>query len=184
MRNFEERKTEIFRRSEKIISQNRKKRNTIVACVSLFAVVSIFSLALIPEMNSNEEAGNSPVPETTTSSVRFVKAQVKAYDGSLYKQFDDQNTVSELAELLEQAANTNENQTGSGTSETDNVVNESDDSEPVYNKSHYMIVLTDGYGNQITYFLNGKTLIQKTSGEIFILSENQMRTLKYICGLP
>ena len=184
MRNFEERKTEIFRRSEKIINQNRKKMKIIAACLSLFAVVSIFSLALIPKMNSNEESDNSPVAETTTSSVRFVKAQVKAYDGSFYKQFDDQNTVMELAELLEQAANTNDNQAGAETSETDNIANKPDDSEPADNKSNYIIVLTDGYGNQITYFLNGKTLIQKTSGEIFILSENQMRTLKYICGLP
>ena len=135
-------------------------------------------------MNSNEESDNSPVPETTTSSVRFVKAQVKAYDGSFYKQFDDQNTVMELAELLEQVVNTNDNQAGTDTNETDNVVNESDDSEPADNKSNYIIVLTDNSGNQTTYFLNGKTLIRKASGEIFILSENQIRALKYICDLP
>ena len=92
--------------------------------------------------------------------------------------------MSELAELLEQVVNTNDNQAGTDTNETDNVVNESDDSEPADNKSNYIIVLTDNSGNQTTYFLNGKTLIRKASGEIFILSENQIRALKYICDLP
>ena len=184
MRSFEERKTEIFRRSEKIISQNRKKRKIIAACLSLFAAVSIFSLTLIPEMNSNEEADNYPAPETSTSSVRFVTLQVKAYDGSFYKQFDDPNTIRELAELILQAVNANEEQATSEAAETDNIANKPDDSEPTSNKSNYIIVLTDNSGNQTTYFLNGNTLIRKASGEIFILSENQIRALKYICDLP
>ena len=99
-------------------------------------------------------------------------------------QKSNSNTIRELAELILQAVNANEEQATSEAAETYNIANKPDDSEPADNKSNYIIVLTDNSGNQTTYFLNGKTLIRKASGEIFILSENQIRALKYICDLP
>ena len=66
MRNFEERKAEVFRRSENRIKERRRNRNRILAmCIPLCLVLTIFSFTMLPGMlpvgsddAENESFGN------------------------------------------------------------------------------------------------------------------------------
>ena len=50
MRNFEERKAEVFRRSENRIKERKRNRNHILAmCIPLCLVLTIFSFAMLPQ---------------------------------------------------------------------------------------------------------------------------------------
>ena len=51
MRNFEERKAEVFRRSENRIKERKRNRNLILAmCIPLCLVLTIFSFTMLPGM--------------------------------------------------------------------------------------------------------------------------------------
>ena len=66
MRNFEERKAEVFRRSENRIKERKRNRNRILAmCIPLCLVLTIFSFTMLPGMlpvgsdnAENEQIGN------------------------------------------------------------------------------------------------------------------------------
>ena len=55
MRSFDERKSEIFRRSESRIKLKKQKRNKILAlCIPLFFILTVFSVTVLPKMFSSK----------------------------------------------------------------------------------------------------------------------------------
>ena len=53
MRNFEERKAEVFRRSENRIKERKRNRNRILAlCVPLCLILTVMSVTMLPSMLS------------------------------------------------------------------------------------------------------------------------------------
>lgn len=61
MRNFEQRKAEVFRRSEERIQLRRKQRNCILAfCVPLCLILTVWSAGLFPKAPTTNGAANSP----------------------------------------------------------------------------------------------------------------------------
>ena len=49
MRNFEERKAEVFRRSENRIKERKRNRNRILAmCIPICLVITVWSIMILP----------------------------------------------------------------------------------------------------------------------------------------
>ena len=60
MRNFEERKAEVFRRSENRIKERKRNRNRILAfCVPLCLIVTVWSIMILPAMMPANKSNNS-----------------------------------------------------------------------------------------------------------------------------
>lgn len=61
MRNFEQRKAEVFRRSEKRIHTRRKRRNCILAfCIPLCLILTVWSAGLFPKAPTTNGETNAP----------------------------------------------------------------------------------------------------------------------------
>ena len=75
MRNFEERKAEVFRRSENRIKERKRNRNRILAmCIPLCLVLTIFSVVMIP--------GMLPVGTDNAENLGFVSDGTADEDGA------------------------------------------------------------------------------------------------------
>ena len=60
MRNFEERKAEVFRRSENRIKERKRNRNRILAfCIPLCLIVTVWSIMILPAMMPASKSNNS-----------------------------------------------------------------------------------------------------------------------------
>ena len=60
MRNFEERKAEVFRRSENRIKERKRNRKRILTlCIPLCLIVMVWSAAILPAMHSKGEANDA-----------------------------------------------------------------------------------------------------------------------------
>ena len=61
MRNFEQRKAEVFRRSEERIQSRRKRRNCILAfCIPLCLILTVWSAGLFPKAPTTNGGTNAP----------------------------------------------------------------------------------------------------------------------------
>lgn len=60
MRNFEERKAEVFRRSENRIKKRKRNRNRILAmCIPICLVITVWSIMILPAMMPANKSKNS-----------------------------------------------------------------------------------------------------------------------------
>ena len=79
MRNFEERKAEVFRRSEKRIKERKQRRNHILmTCIPLVLCLTIFGAFLFPQMDDLKQA-----PESSNEHY-FSGAMGTEADGGLF----------------------------------------------------------------------------------------------------
>jgi len=105
MRNFEERKAEVFRRSEKRIKERKRNRNRILAfCIPLCLIVTVWSIMILPAMmpasKSDNNAGEGMdimggVDGTDTAFVRVeVMSSGTATQSTILK--DDADEVAQI----------------------------------------------------------------------------------------
>ena len=115
MRNFEERKAEVFRRSEKRIKERKRNRNRILAmCIPLCLVLTIFSVMMIPGMlpvgtdNAENETmghisdgtgdadGAVSIPGSVNESKTHNFVSVTVKDGDYSNKFTEMSSVNKV----------------------------------------------------------------------------------------
>lgn len=101
MRNFEERRAEIFRRSEERIKARKQARKRVLLCtVPALVCAVIWSAVALPGMLT-EKGGSNTLAES--GAPRYILAEVKSRnDGIGYdKTFAEQSAVSDIAALIQ-----------------------------------------------------------------------------------
>lgn len=160
MRNFEERKAEIFCRSENRIKEQKKKRNRAFSVgVSLCLILIVFVIAKLPQPSIIDDGVSS---ETINASGNEEKFTI------------DANENEQICKLIESVFKNAESEEG-----YDDVFPENEPQASMSGflptgslSSKYKFTLTDGNA-AVTYTLNGLVLTNETTKESVTLNEDQ-----------
>lgn len=200
MRDFEQRKAEIFRRSEERLTQRKRRRRMIISCVPLvicIAVLSVFHVPdLIPASNDgdkyqveeNKDISSAQTDETKSYST--VKVQARSENTEYYREFEEPESVEKIVNTIEKYNSEKNNASASTEAQThyDNATDagatmaaelpEEDKKEDGYritvvssDGSERVYTIVDGYLRDLT---NGKKvfLTKEQVSEISSLLEN------------
>ena len=196
MRNFEERKAEVFRRSEKRIKERKQRRQRILmTCIPLVLCLTIFGAFLFPQLNNNMQAPEG-MPESETQaamgqdenqSMTCSIAEIKVSGNGVSIRYTDAADLLLISDQLntygtrapETSGATNED--GSDRSENaDDVVGGVVDSV----NAAYTITLITHEGVKTEYCLFGNTLRNQTTNQAYTLTYEQAKELREMLGIP
>ena len=191
MRELNECKAEVFRRSENRIQERKKIRNRVLAwCIPLCLIGTIWSVTILPAMPSQERKNEAApeqdaVNEKSDASIfcSYVKVEVQNASAfpTFYREETDTVKVSQIyAAIFPNVCNTPEelSPTQDG-GETD--VEEA----PVYDiLPRYIITFSTEEGTQTVYYLQGNVLTEKESGATAVLNDSVMEELMTRLELP
>ena len=187
MRNFEERKAEVFRRSENRIKERKRNRNRILAlCVPLCLILTVMSVTMLPSMlsigdknSAADELGNM-AGATENGAVWTMQVELLGKDDSLQSSVlnGDANAVTQIYYTIESAfVSAGENETPAAGQES---VATSDKDNENYSQSGtttlssgYKITFNTDKDTKAIYILDGNTLTNVQTNEKVTLSEDQ-----------
>ena len=198
MRNFEERKAEVFRRSEKRIKERKQRRNHILmACIPLVLCITILSAFLCPNVTPDGAADpgdTRPVVDGmgsdgfTSLSCPIAKITVSGNNFSI-----SHTEVADLLLISDQLYSYG-TRAPSSNGTTDNVVDEDDvpkdNGEDVSGSimdsanAAYTITMVTHEGVKTEYQLVGKTLTNLTTNQTYKLTQTQANELRTLLGIP
>ena len=198
MRNFEERKAEVFRRSEKRIKERKRNRNRILAmCIPLCLVITVWSIMILPAMlpanKSNNIAGEGMdiMGGVDGTEAAFVRVEVVS-TGTATQSSIQKDDVNEVAQIYYSVQSSFVNY-GGGNKESakeeaeDDVLTEENkdysQSGTTNLSSGYRIIFTTENGAQTTYLLTGDKLVNEATKQETILTEDQRSNLLNMLGL-
>lgn len=187
MRNFEERKAEVFRRSENRIKERKRNRNRILAlCVPLCLILTVMSVTMLPSMlsigdknSAADELGNM-AGATENGAVWTMQVELLGKDDSLQSSVlnGDANAVTQIYYTIESAfVSAGENETPAAGQES---IATSDKDNENYSQSGttslssgYKIIFKTDKDIKAVYILNGNILTNAQTNEKVTLSEDQ-----------
>ena len=183
MRELNECKAEVFRRSENRIRERRKMRNCVLAwCVPFVLCISVCSVmiwaAMMPGDKSNETIGESIDESYVCSYTEVViqnanstygdfqrvtdKAEVTRLFEAIYSLYDGDCLVSDANEEFK--------------SGSESIKNENE------NTSYIISFITED-GSETVYTLNNNYLLDANKGVEIILDDAQLSELKVVFGI-
>lgn len=197
MRNFEERKAEVFRRSENRIKERKRNRNRILAmCIPICLVITVWSIMILPAMmpaNKSNSAGEGMdiMGGVDGTEVAFVRVEVMstgtATQSAILK--DDADKVAQIYRTVQSSfvnSSGGNKESGNDKAEDDALTEENKD----YSQSGttnlsfgFRIIFTTENGVQTIYSLSGDKLINETTKQETILTEDQRFNLLNMLGL-
>lgn len=196
MRELNECRAEIFRRSEKRIRDRKRRRALVTAvCIPLCLMLTVLPFVLPPSMSPNSEDGAAEgTDEMTEINVQesFVCTYIRAdihYEGVLPedKTFTDRAEVTRLfcaVHMLfpgESGGDTvvDKEETAEDAAADNGILTESSAKH-----SDFVITFTDAEDNQTVYILRGNRLVNEDTDETVILTDDGLTELKKTVGLP
>ena len=196
MRNFEERKAEVFRRSEKKIKERKARRNHILmACIPLVLCITLLGAFLFPgatpeDPGFNGSAGGG-LTEEKFESLSCPIAKITVTGGNFsqtYKEVEDLLLISDqLYSYGSRGSETNgTTDDGIASEGEDRKENADDVSGSVADSANiaYTITLITHEGVKTEYQLVGKTLKNLTTKQTYNLSQTQVNELYELLGIP
>lgn len=205
MRNFDERKAEIFRRSENRIKERKRNRNRILAlCVPLCLCIAILSVIYLPDMMISPDKSNSVEDECADGTVGSVsefiytsfeiKGTVTAendtdkdnikdvYDiiqsAFTFKSFDDEaeDKKSDTNDSASSSVQKPSTQKDEGTSKDEE--NYSTGTAQTFSEGvTYTLTFSADNGKKVIYTLCDGVLTNDATSESVILTEDQLKNL-------
>ncbi|MBQ8210068.1 MAG: hypothetical protein IJZ35_05755 [Clostridia bacterium] len=168
MRNFEERKAEIFRRSEERIIERKKKRNRILSiCIPLFICIGAYSIFILPAMMPAKESADNNVHQELEdiADVAAYPVTVEFFDidGNLtdfYTGAEDINSICGTIDTVINAGLSNE-----------------ETSDENYTEDSYSITVVDSTGRSTVYRISGNTLFNTATNNSYTLTDQQKGAL-------
>lgn len=199
MRNFEERKAEVFRRSENRIKERKRNRNRILAlCIPLCLIVTVWSIMILPAMMPASKGSNNASGEAMDimgtvdgTDAAFVRVEVVS-TGTATQSSIQKDDVNEVAQIYYTVQSSFVN-SGGGNKESANEEAE-DDALTEENKDYsqsgttnlstgFRIIFSTENGTQTIYSLSGDKLVNETTKQETILTEEQRSNLLDMLGL-
>ena len=196
MRNFEQRKAEIFRRSEQRIKK-RKARNKVIACtMSLLICIAAASVLLLPSLSrqAQEDPANSFLYDSTDQSDDISSsssasldldaslAQVESISGVFHRSFTEADEIQAVSQVLADIANSSVLSSDKSTNDLDDSY-KSENFDCSFSPEGYKITLTYPNGAQKVYTLCDNILIYENTGESYYLSDDLLSALETALGL-
>ena len=199
MRNFEERKAEVFRRSEKRIKERKRNRKCILTlCLPLCLALAVWSVtilsSMLPTNNKNSMADGSPeaVGGVSGNSAEFISVSVSGGGNAPQSTVlvEDVNIVAQIYYSIDSAfvyAGEEDDNHSAGNGMTEEKVEDYGDnfsqSESTNLASGYTITFTTGNGTQLVYTLNGNVLTDNATNKRVTLTDTQRSQMLDRLGL-
>lgn len=190
MRNFEERKAEVFRRSEnRIKERKRRRKHILMTCIPLVLCLTIAGALVFPQMDDLKQA---PESSNENSTGAMGKDEVGGlYAGSVevsgngilnyYTAVEDVQGIVSLINGIIVLPETSPDRDGSDFVTEDN---SSTDLKENANEQCYTIFIKRSDGSSTEYLLVGSLLIDQTTQQEYPVSEDTMKDLKDALGIP
>ncbi|MBQ8731477.1 MAG: hypothetical protein IJY82_01425 [Oscillospiraceae bacterium] len=189
MRNFDERKAEVFRRSENRIKERKRNRNRIFAlCIPLCLIITVMSVTMLPSLfpvydknMSAEDEGKDSAGGIESSVILTMQVEQLGKDDALQSSVmnEDANAVTQIYYKLESAfVSSGENgkpaagQESVEDFEDKHKENYSQSTTPTFS-SGYKITFKTDKDTKAVFILNGNILTNAQTNEKVILSEDQ-----------
>ena len=193
MRNFEERKAEVFRRSEKRIKERKQRRkHLIMACLPLVLCITILGAFLFPggTPGFNGTAGGG-LTEEKFESLSCPIAKITITGGNFSQTYREVEDLLLISDQLYSYGSRGSETTGTA---DDGIASEGDDrgesADDIYgnitdnSNVAYTITLVTHEGVKTEYQLAGKTLKNLTTKQTYDLSQTQVNELYELLGIP
>ncbi len=178
MRNFEERKAEIFRRSEERITKRKQIQNrVIVSIIPLFVVITVLSLNLLPESLPAAQNNTSTTTDTTTSTLSVKVRDSSENSENYYAIADAESAMTLLDNIIENEIASDIPMTTENSKLQDAAASQS-------RFSTYIIVVTESNGIQTTYKLSHYTLHDLSADKMYALTDEEYENLKEALSIP
>ena len=187
MRNFEERKAEIFRRSENRIKQRKQTRKRILTvCIPLCLALTVGSAAILPDMlpvGADRFSGeNAAIPEYAGEN-KVEKVQIEM----LYTEDTQQNLTQEPCVLYEDAGQIYYSMEAAFEKDRGNEESKLEDSQLDMSEElvsgggkhlpDYKITFVFKDGSEEVYTLEDYTLTKQSAGSPITLTQEQRNAL-------
>ncbi|MCI8331440.1 MAG: hypothetical protein HFE78_01235 [Clostridiales bacterium] len=183
MRNLEECKAEVFRRSEKRIKERKKKRKQILTglvpfcfCLVLLSAVNLPMIVITNHKNTGavEQCDiNTPCSGTKNRADVIVKTQDA--DQPLTDKAE-QKTTDQLFDIIQDAFRTKDSNTYSQKSEQ--IFGDQAMADRLLHPEAQTFTLITPEGTQVVYMLIGNKLIDKSKNQEIILTDDQQTELQ------
>jgi len=197
MREINECTAEVFRRSEKRIKERKRNRNRILAfCIPLCLIVTVWSIMILPAMmpanksDNNAGEGMDIIGSVDGTDTAFVRVEVMssgtATQSTILK--DDADEVAQIYYTVQSSF------VNSGGGNNESVNEEAEDDGLTENKDYsqsgttnlssgFRIIFTTENGAQTIYSFSADKLINETTKQETILTEDQRSNLMNMLGL-
>ena len=186
MRNFDERIAEIYRRSEKIVQQRKKRRKHILlVCIPLVLCLTVLGALSMPSMMPKGDAApeNMAADASGIYTANVVKVDVTGENRTLT--YTDVQDVLRITDYLRECTL---EPPAAVQPENNGVCDREDSSQSVLEdqsteNTGYTVTLVMEDGSQIRYFLQDHQLINAQTNCSYPLSQGQLKELKAQLGL-
>lgn len=195
MRDFEERKAEVFRRSEKRIKERKQHRKHILlTCIPMVLCIMMLGVYVLPEMRvenspdgviAPEVSDTHPVTETVEDCLNSLLAETVEVSGNgISCSYSSNRDVQQILGLIDEivatpAANCDDSLRDYDTNES----TVADFNEERKDQS-YKICVRRSDGSKVEYLLIGNMLIEQSTQEEFNMDETTCFALKDALGIP
>lgn len=189
MRDFEERKAEIFRRSERRIAQRRRRKRVIISCIPLVICIAVLSVIHVPNLlpatgnedNALIETNTDQMSPTETQAVSYssVKVQGRNEKNGYYKEIEEPENVEKIVNTIEkynaekENAAPSDNYTDSAAAGSSSTSTQSMPEEDA-KEDGYKITVVSSDGREMVYTIIGDCLSDLTNGKNVFLTESQL----------
>ena len=198
MREINECTAEVFRRSEKRIKERKRNRNRILAfCIPLCLIVTVWSIMILPAMmpasksDNNAGEGMDIMGSVDGTDTAFVRVEIMsigtATQSTILK--DDADEVAQIYYTVQSSfvsSGEGNKESANDKAEDDALTEENKDysqSGTTNLSSRFRIIFTTENGAQTVYSLSGDKLINETTKQETILTEDQRSNLMNMLGL-
>ena len=198
MREINECTAEVFRRSEKRIKERKRNRKRILAfCIPLCLIVTVWSIMILPAMmpanksDNNAGEGMDIMGSVDGTDTAFVRVEIMsigtATQSSVLK--DDADEVAQIYYTVQSSfvsSGEGNKESANDKAEDDALTEENKDysqSGTTNLSSGFRIIFTTENGVQTIYSLSGDKLINETTKQETILTEDQRSNLLNMLGL-
>lgn len=180
MRNFEERKTEIFSRSEERLKRRKRFCKAASLCCMLL-IVALSSTLLLPATMLAKSSGNAAPEAAGWYTIAeqphlFAAVEVSSFSGNHTHRIEDPTSIESIAELLPSGFYTD------GTVKPQSPPVSQD--PPNGGAEGYRIALIATDGSEIVYTLTGSRLTDIATGAAWDLDDVWLLRLQALLGLP
>lgn len=199
MRNFEERKAEVFRRSEKRIKERKQRRNHILmACIPLVLCITILGAFLRPNVTPDGAADpgdTRPVVDgmshpIQSPSLTYPIANITVSGNGFSQTYSEVEDLLLISDLLysygtrapESNGTIDEAVPGEGEDRKENTDDMSGIISDTTNAA-YTITMVTHEGVKTEYQLSGNTLKNLTTNQSYTLSQTQVDELQKMLGI-
>ena len=197
MRNFEERKAEVFRRSENRIKERKRNRNCILAlCIPLCLILTVWSVMILPAMppvaekdaGAEQEIGfNGSTNDADGAEGKhiYLSVEVRGNDLEFYSEITDASSVTAVYENVFLAFEDQDaGNDMSGVIEESTSDDESKESANNSKDNHsYTITMNAADGSNRVYLLDNNILKDISFNRTILLNDEQLANLKLALGL-